>query len=146
MNKHTKMALFVAPILILGGYILSDIYMESQALKDKVITLQPQGFCDVINKSCILEAGELKLNIYSEDSYTVVNANFALDRATFFIVDEQNNSTEYKMAMADNPFYWKRTTPLASLMPKVGDSTTLRIIAEIKGGKYISEFVTQRYQ
>lgn len=146
MNKHTKTALFVAPFLILGGYILSDIYIESQALKDKVIALKPDGFCDVLNDKCILKSGELKINVYDKAGTTIINSTFQLDKATFFLVDEEGVSTSYNLKMADSPFYWEHKTKLRAHMPNKGDSYKLRLIAEIKGGKYISEFYTQRYQ
>ena len=37
MNRHTKIAIFVAPFLMLGGYILRQImYLEHQAASKTV--------------------------------------------------------------------------------------------------------------
>jgi hypothetical protein len=45
--------------------------------------------------------------------------------------------------MKDSPYYWKRETPLGRLVADKGQSYKLRLILEIKGGKYFSEFYTQ---
>lgn len=145
MNKHTKTALFVAPFLLVGGYILSDMYLESQADKNKVIQLTQNGVCDLFRKSCILESGELKLNVYQEQNQTVVNSTFQLDSVTLFVVgnDEAKTVTTYELTMDDNPFYWRTTTKLEQKITDQGQ--TLRVIAKIKGGHYISEFYAQRF-
>jgi hypothetical protein len=145
MNKHTKIALFVAPVLIILGYILSDIYLENNAYNDKVVQLLPVGNCDVLNKSCVLEADDLQVSIYDENGTTFINSTFQLTKATLFLVDINGQSTEVKLQMHDNPFYWKQETQLRQLTSNSGDKYKLRLIAEIKGGKYISEFYTKTF-
>ncbi|WP_299266461.1 hypothetical protein [uncultured Psychrosphaera sp.] len=145
MNKHTKTALFVAPVLIILGYILSDIYLENNAYNDKVVQLLPVGNCDILNKSCVLEADDLQVSIYDENGTTFINSTFQLTKATLFLVDINGQSTEVKLQMHDNPFYWKQETQLRQLTSNSGDKYKLRLIAEIKGGKYISEFYTKTF-
>lgn len=146
MNRHTKTALFVAPILILGGYILSDMYLENKAHEVKVIQLQPEGNCDVINQHCLLKSGEFEVNVTHENGITTVNSTYPLDTATLFLVDSSNQSSFYQLGMKDSPYYWKRETPLSNLVANKGDKYKIRLIAEIKGGKYIAEFYTQTVQ
>ena len=143
MNKHTKIAIFVAPILILGGYILSDMYIENKADENRIFELVPYGHCDVLNQKCILKSGEFEVNVFDEDGVTQINTTFPLDTATLFLVDEKNNPTTYQLGMIDSPYYWQRETSLRSLIPEKGQSYKLRLIANIKGGQYISEFYTQ---
>lgn len=143
MNKHTKVAIFVAPILILGGYILSDMYIENKADEDRIFELVPYGHCDVLNQKCILKSGEFEVNVFDEEGVTHINSTFPLDTATLFLVDEKNNPTTYQLGMIDSPYYWQRETSLRTLIPEKGQSYKLRLIANIKGGKYISEFYTQ---
>jgi len=142
MNKHSKLALLVAPFLILGGYIASDFYVESQAEKIRVFQLEPSGNCDIINKSCILKSGEFEVNIYDEQGITTVNSTFPLDTATLFLVSENEEVTAYPLGMIDNAYYWKRPTQLRELASNKGEKYKLRLIASIKGGQYISEFTT----
>ena len=143
MNKHTKIAIFVAPILILGGYILSDMYIENKADENRIFELVPYGHCDVLNQKCILKSGEFEVNVFDKDGVTRINTTFPLDTATLFLVDEKNNPTTYQLGMIDSPYYWQRETSLRSLIPEKGQSYKLRLIANIKGGQYISEFYTQ---
>ena len=50
MNKHTRLAFMVAPILAVIGYIGADYYKEAEAEMTKIIQLVPEGHCDVIIK------------------------------------------------------------------------------------------------
>ncbi|RLV59303.1 hypothetical protein D5018_12875 [Parashewanella curva] len=143
MNKHTKLAIAIAPLLAVGGYILSDMYIEDQAQQDRIFTLTPESKCDVLAKDCVLVSGDLKINVYDENGVTFINSTYPLDRSTLFLVDENNNATSYPLYMKDSPYYWSSNTPLKTQIDKVGSRKKLRLIAQIKGGKYISEFYTQ---
>jgi len=142
MNKHSKLALLVAPFLILGGYIASDFYIESEAEKKRVFQMEPSGNCDVINKSCILKSGEFEVNIYDEGGITTVNSTFPLDTATLFLVSKTEEVTVHPLGMIDSAYYWKSPTALRQLVSAKGSKYKLRLIANIKGGQYISEFTT----
>lgn len=143
MNRHTKIAIFVAPILLLGGYIASDYYLEYKANQKRVFQLVPEGHCDVINEKCVLKSGDFKVNIFDRNGSTSVNSTFPIDRVALFIVDSEQEVEAYQLAMGDTPYYWSRQTTLGGRAPNKGDKQKLRVIVEIKGGKYISEFYTQ---
>jgi len=143
MNKHLKVAFMVAPILAILGFVGADFYEESEAEKEKFIQLVPEGHCDIINNSCVLKSGEFKVNISDEEGITEVNSTFPLDTATLFLVDKDDNMTAYPLGMQKSPYYWRSKTHLNSFVPNKGDSYKLRLIAKIKGGEYISEFITQ---
>ena len=140
MNKHTKIAIFIAPFLLLGGYIASDYYLEYKAQQKRVFQLSPEGHCDVINQKCVLSAGEFQVNIYDEQGQTHVNSTFPIDNAVLFIVGDE--TTAYPMAMKDSPYYWHQKTPLREIIGEKGQKQKLRVIVGIKGGQYISEFYT----
>ncbi|MEW6983773.1 hypothetical protein AAD001_14060 [Colwelliaceae bacterium 6471] len=143
MNRHTKLALFVVPFLLLGGYIVSDYYIEHQAEQEKVVQLVPFGHCDVINKKCVLKSGDFKVNVYDDEGQTTVNSTFPLDSATLFLVDSSGQASVYRLGMKDNPYYWQNKTPLRELISGKGEKYKLRMVLTIKGGQYISEFYTQ---
>ena len=143
MNKHTKIALFVAPVLIILGYVGSDFYIEKEASELKIYQLSAEGPCDILSQSCVLKSGEFKINILDMEGITTINATFPLDSATLFLVDKDNNSTAYPLGMSDNPYYWRSPTPLRANIQAIGSTQKLRLIANIKGGKYISEFISQ---
>lgn len=142
LNRHTKMALFIAPILIILGWAASDIWMESQAMKEKYFNLSAQSdFCDVMAKKCILESGDLQLSLYQENGKTTLNSTFPLDTVTLFMVDDENVSV-YRMGMTDSPYYWYQVTEFEQKNSKPGSKQKLRLIATIKGGQYVGEFTS----
>ncbi|WP_339722641.1 hypothetical protein [uncultured Paraglaciecola sp.] len=143
MNKHTRTAFMVAPILAVIGYIAADYYEEGLAEEEKVIQLVPFEDCDVINQKCILRAGDFEVNVFDKNNYTTVNSTFPLDSATLFLVDANNTPTPYPLGMIQSPYYWHSETNLRELIGQSGQSYTLRLVANIKGGRYISEFYTK---
>ena len=143
MNKHTRTAFVVAPILAVIGYIAADFYKEDQAEIEKVIQLVPFGDCDVLNQQCILKAGDFEVNVFDKDSLTTVNSTFPLGSATLFLVDENNHPTAYPLGMIQSPYYWHTETNLRELIGHSGHGYKLRLVVNIKGGSYISEFHTK---
>ncbi|MFB1014229.1 MAG: hypothetical protein QMC51_01045, partial [Alteromonadaceae bacterium] len=74
---------------------------------------------------------------------TTGNSTFPLDNATLFLVDKENNSKQYQLGMIESPYYWHTRTNLRSLAGEKGESYKIRLIINIKGGRYIAEFYTQ---
>ena len=143
MNKHSKLALLIAPLLIILGYVGSDFYLENRAEQIKVFQLSQEGDCDILSQTCILKSSEFKINVFDKDGITTLNSTFPLDSATLFLVDENNVSSAYPLGMLDNPYYWSSPTSLRENINAIGETQTLRLIANIKGGRYISEFVSK---
>lgn len=142
MNKHTKLALFVAPLLAVIGWIGSDMWLASQSPKDQFYALQAEAdYCDITAKNCILQAGKLRLSVYLEGEKTVVNATLPLDDATLFVVDEQN-VIPYRLGILSTPYYWYQHTSLNERLATQGSQTTFRIIATYQSNKYAGEFVS----
>jgi len=141
MNKHTKVAVLVAPLLAVFGYIASDYFIENDADKTKLITLIPESSCEVLADGCVLVSGDFKINVFDKAGSTVVNSTFPLDAAVLFLVNEDNIATAFPLSQVQSNYYWQAQTPLREL---AGTSTSykLRLIASIKGGDYISEFET----
>lgn len=150
MHKHKKLALLLAPILIILGFIAADYYKEHQAAEKKVFQLTLKDNCDVINNKCILSAGELKISISHRKGITEINSTYPLDQATLFLInnnisdmnDKGNQPATYPLAMQKSAYYWQSKTPLSALLQQNNGQYTLRLIAKIKGGWYIAEFVT----
>jgi len=141
MNKHTKVAVLVAPLLAVLGYIASDYFIENDADKNKIVTLIPESSCEVLAGECVLISGDFKVNVFDEAGSTVVNSTFPLDEAVLFLVDEDNTATAYPLTQIQSKYYWRAQTPLRELA-NTSTSYKLRLIASIKGGDYISEFET----
>jgi len=141
MNKHTKVAVLVAPLLAVLGYIASDYFIENDADKSKLITLLPESTCQVLADGCVLISGDFKINVFDKSGATVINSTFPLDEAVLFLVDKDNVATAYPLTQVQSNYYWQAQTPLRELA-NTSRSYKLRLIASIKGGDYISEFET----
>ena len=141
MNKHKKLAIFIAPLLIVIGYICSDYYLESEAQRTTLFQLQVESECDILKQQCILTSGDFKINVLDKNGLTTVNANYPLDSAILFLVSD-NTAIAYPLKMSDNPYYWHSKTPLRKNFDSNGLGQKLRLIAKIKGGQYIAEFNT----
>jgi len=141
MNKHTKVAVLVAPLLAVLGYIASDYLIENDADKAKLITLIPESSCEVLAGGCVLISGDFKINVFDKAGSTVVNSTFPLDEAVLFLVDEDSTATAFPLSQVQSNYYWQAQTPLRELA-RTSTSYKLRLIASIKGGDYISEFET----
>jgi len=144
MNKHKKLAIFIAPILVVIGYIASDYFIEHQAAEQKLFHLQTDGRCDIIKSECVLSAGDFKLNIFDKAGFTTVNSTFPLDAVTLFLVNDENIASTFPLNKVESAYYWHMKTPLRDNLSQAGSKQKLRIIANVKGGQYISEFYTQR--
>lgn len=143
MNKHTKIAILVAPVLAVLGYAATDMYSEHQAAEKRVFVMQPQAPCDIKAEKCVLQSGEFLLSFSDKNGETVINSTYPLDTATLFIVDNQDDATGYQLGMSTSPYYWRAKTDLGERISATGSSQKMRIIANIKGGSYISEFTTK---
>jgi len=142
MNRHTKLALLIAPVLFIAGFIASDYYVEHQAAQDKVFYLKQQSNCDILADKCVLESGEFLISVSDRQGITQINATFPLDTVVLMLVNDDSSQQIYQLAMADTPYYWQAKTNLRESIPRPGDSRKLRLVATIKGGSYISEFVS----
>ncbi|MFT4924262.1 MAG: hypothetical protein ACI8WB_000340 [Phenylobacterium sp.] len=142
MNKHTKLAFLLAPLLLVGGYIASDLYLEHEADQQKIFNMAVQGECDIKAGLCVLQSGKFQLGFSDMDGITRINSTFPLDTATLFMVNGQGQATPHPLGMIQSPYYWQSKTKLGAAIAKPGASYKLRVIANIKGGSYIGEFVT----
>lgn len=142
MNKHTKTAILIAPILAVLSFAATDMYQEHQAAEKRIFVMQVQDQCDIQAKKCVLKADEFLLSFSQADGKTIVNSTYPLDTATLFIVDTDNQASVHPLGMTVTPYYWRANTDLERRIATVGASQKLRIIANIKGGSYIGEFTT----
>lgn len=142
MNRQLKFSTILLPLLALAGFIASEIYLEQQANKSKIFQLKPIGQCDISNDRCLLQSGEFTINIANNVGMINLKANFPLDKATLFIVSQDKSVTTYPLAMQKNRYAWQHPQLMTKLITSSPFPVILRLIAEIKGGKYIVEFAS----
>lgn len=144
LDKHTKVAIFIAPILLILGFAAADMWEEHKASEVRFYQMTPEdGQCNILTKECILAVDNLRISIYEEGGLTTANSTFALDTMTLFVVDENGMSETYRMGMKDSPHYWYQKTKLAEQLAQSGSEKTLRFVATIDGGQYIAEFTSK---
>lgn len=142
MNKHTKTAILVAPILAVLSFAATDMYEEHQASEKRIFVMQVQDQCDIYAQQCVLKSDEFLLSFSHSDGDTIINSTYPLDTATLFVVDNKNNASSYPLGMTTSPYYWRAKTGLDQMLTTRGAEQKLRIIANIKGGSYIGEFTS----
>jgi hypothetical protein len=141
LNRHTKIAIFVAPVLMILGFGASDLWMESKAMETRFFEMTPESQnCDILSGKCILVSGKFKISVYQQNGLTTLNSTFPLDTATLFLVDENDSATPYRLGMKESPYYWFQATPIEKLAKKPGTRQKIRFVATVKGGQYVAEF------
>ena len=144
MNKHTKVALVVAPFLLIGGYGLMDLYLK-ETEEPRFMELQVDGAdCNITANRCFLRSGNFELSIYNEDSDTVVNTNLAMYRVSLFTVDGEGSASEFQMAMTvSDPFYWRSQMGLRDIIAANPNGIKMRIITQVENTSYAAEFIAR---
>lgn len=143
MNKHTKLAIFIAPLLLVGGYIASDAYLEHKANEPKIFQLSTAGLCDLLGKGCLQQSGEMQALITDENGITKVNTSFPVDSVAISLVFPNGDETVYGLEKDNkNPQFWKRQTDIRQTLLDNSPSTAqkMRILVKMKGNMYLNEF------
>ncbi len=141
MNRDTKLAFFLAPFLLVGGYIASDQYLEYKANQEKnIYQLSIQNGCDIFAGQCILESGEMLISITDESGLTRANTSFPVDSVAISLVYNTGDETIYVFDKSGNEQYWQKETDFRSAIIQDKLAEKLRILVKIKGSMYLAEF------
>lgn len=139
MNKQIKLALFIAPFLIVGGYIASDQYVSYQANKGQLFNLTLQDECRLFSDDCILKSGDMLINITDEKGTTKINTSFPADKVALSLVLMDDKEIIYEFSKAENFQYWQRDTTIRHTHLTKQSLKSLRVMVKIKGDLYLSE-------
>lgn len=139
MNKDKKLAIILAPFLLVGGYVVSDQYIESKANEEKMFALAADGECALLSGDCILQSGDMQINITDDNGITRSNTSFPVDTVVISLVYNSGREVIYELEKAANPQYWERKTDIREALTQQ-TATTLRVIIKRKGSMYFSEF------
>lgn len=147
MTRDKKIALFIAPFLLIGGYIAADYYAEykaaEQAKQKRIYELSLQGTCDISKNSCLLSNDNLQLELSDNEGITSLKSSYPLDSVTFSYLDAARREQSYQFTQAMDRQHWQQATKLSTLSHQ-GSSLTLRLIVTINTAYYFSEFSTSR--
>ena len=140
MTRDKKLAIILAPVLLVGGYILSDLYVESRENQTRLYPLQASGECRMFSADCILESGDMQVNITDRDGVTQGNTSFPVDSVAISLVYDDGQEVIYGLEQAANPQYWSRQTEIRKALTEEKSAARLRLVVTRKGSTYFSEF------
>lgn len=143
MNKHTKMAIIIAPFLIVGGYIAADYYAQEQDKSKNLFQLSLEGQCDLTRNPCILSNTQLTLTLSDRDGMTKIESNHPLEEVILSFVNDYNKEIRYKMKSGEDQQYWKAKTEASSLLSQSSE-LKMRLISIVNNGYYFSEFYSRK--
>jgi len=139
MNKDKRLAFILAPFLLVGGYVVSDQYIEHKANKTELFALASDGECAMFTGDCILQSGDMQVNITDIDGVTKSNTSYPVDTVAISLVYDTGKEVIYGLEKTANPQYWERQTDIRSALTQSKTASTLRVVIKRKGSTYISE-------
>ena len=144
MNGQSKMAIFIAPFLVVGGYIAADYYAQEQAKSKNLFELSLEGHCNLAKNPCILKNKQLTLMLSNKNDITIIESNHPLEEVMLSVVDKDNKENRYQMKSDQNRQFWQAETQLSSLLQQ-SSKLKMRLISIVNKGYYFSEFYSSEY-
>lgn len=141
MNRDQKIAIFLAPFLLVGGYVASDFYLESKDNETQLFTLQHKNECQMFSGDCILQSGDMQINITDRNGVTQGNTSHPVDSVAVSLVYNDGREVIYGLEKDKNPQYWSRQTDIGKAFREENSANRLRLIVRRKGSTYLSEFI-----
>ena len=143
MNRDIKIAIFIAPFLIIGGYIVADYYDEEQKQNRNLFQLELKGQCNLAKNPCSLTHNQLILSLSDNNGITQINSTHALEKIVFSLLDKNNKEISYNMQAGLKHKQWHSETALSTLI-KTLPEVKIRLISTINNGYYFSEFYSRK--
>lgn len=142
MNRHTKVAIVIAPFLAIGGFIAADYYGNYKAAQETIIhQLKVEGECKLEQNQCTLSGGGLVLKLSNSNGITQVLSNHPLERA---VISEVGTSGDNPRQLSTNEerLEWQIEKEKYTATPGHSENK-LRFVATVKNQIFISEFSNQ---
>ncbi len=140
MNRDQKIALFLAPFLLIGGYVVTDSYLDSREQPTELFQLEAGGECRLFDGECILQSGDMQVNVSDADGLTTVNSSFPADSVSLSLVYRDGREVIYGFERLTNPQYWQKQTGIRQAIVDSGSADKLRIVVQVKGSHFLGEF------
>jgi hypothetical protein len=111
MNRHLKIAFFIAPVLALVAYALTGYLTPKQKVSAGDYQLQQSGECRPVNSSCLLSYADFELKLISKQKQDklqlAIVSNQELDALSFAMSEDNISFKQFKIMKADNKKYWQ---------------------------------------
>ena len=142
MNRHTKLALVIAPFLAIGGYGATDYYMRNKTHEEQLLKLNLEQDCNLTTRPCTLTADQISIELQHRGNETLLVTTFPLDLATISFVDANGNESIHHMIPDEFRLRWRVETNFADIQSASNQPVTVRLGAIYDNLKYLQEFKT----
>jgi len=148
LNKHTKVAILIAPFLLIGGYIAADYYAVYQYTsannKAKFLPLSTPKTCAIQRQNCRLNNGPLILNLSESNGTSTLNSNHPLETVAFSLVNNNGDEKIFKMKKDKTAKNWTVATHIEPPSLKKQSSAKLRLMVTVNKAFYFAEIQLSR--
>ena len=142
MNKHTKLALILAPFLTIGGYIAAGYYADMQTGKEQFLKLIPENECKITQGDCKMANGKFRLNLASKEEGIHLATTHPIDHAVISLATGSSKEKLYKLDQNKDRLNWKSESELLrqTLNNASHDGTLkIRLLLTIRKTSYLAE-------
>ena len=142
LNPQIKTAIFIAPFLLIGGFVAMDYFKVDDDPSDKALyQLQvANDRCDFSNNSCRFSNDDMQLSVILEErldngSNTIrVTSGQALKGIAITLTDIDDESSPVNMVAADDKQHWHISIQIPpTIFPY------LRLVVSTHKGLYFAE-------
>ncbi len=141
LNPQLKTAIFIAPFLLIGGFIAMDYYAKKDPPENALYQLHPVNErCDFSNNSCRFRSDDLQLSVILEErldngSNTIrVTSGQALKGVAIALTDIDDEAAPVSMISADDLQHWHISIQVPpTIFPY------LRLVISTHQGRYYAE-------
>ncbi len=110
MNRHLKIAFFMAPVLALGAYAITGYFMPRQAASTAGNQLALLGQCEPLENACLFQAGDLEIKLISNEKQQQQQlAAFSNEAISDFslALGDADGFVQFPMMKTENNKYWQ---------------------------------------
>ena len=111
MNKHTKLAIMIAPFLAIGSYIATGYYvdtkMKKQFSEERYLKLSLQGKCQISIGNCKMKNGDFLLNLKQKPDGIHLATTHPISNAVISLVTDKNQEKLYKLQQNKDALNWQ---------------------------------------
>jgi len=111
MNKHTRLAIIIAPFLAIGGYIAAGYYADAKMKKlfgkERYLKLVSQGKCDIKAGDCKLGNGEFLLNLAENKQGIRLATTHPVSNVVISLLRKNKPEKLYKLTQDNNARNWR---------------------------------------
>ncbi len=140
MNKHLKLAFFIAPVLALVSYTITWYLTPKQQVKAGNYQLQQSGEWSPSSHTCLLNYAGFELRLISKQkkdkTQLAIVSNQELDVFSFTLSEDNISFTQFKIMKADNKKYWQ---VILEQDQKLNNYEFIRLASQPEESKYFIE-------